>query len=73
MQSSMEDNPERKPDPTVCMFVVGLTTPPCKKIKLLKCQQLNDALCPTGDGEDKKKKWYHNTIYFVCDKLVLIK
>jgi len=26
-----KDNPERKPDPTVCRFGVGLTTPPCKK------------------------------------------
>jgi hypothetical protein len=25
-----KDNPERKPDPTVCKFGVGLTTPPSK-------------------------------------------
>jgi hypothetical protein len=24
-------NPERKPDPTVCRFGVGLTTSPCEK------------------------------------------
>jgi hypothetical protein len=31
-----KDNPERIPDLTACRFGVGLTTPPCKKIKLLK-------------------------------------
>jgi len=48
-----KDNPERKPYPAVCRFGFGLTTPPCKKIKLLKLQQLVDALCPIRDEEDK--------------------
>jgi hypothetical protein len=26
-----KDNPEGKPDPTVCRYIVGLTNPPCKK------------------------------------------
>ena len=55
MQSSMEDNPERKPDPTVCRFGIGLTNPPCKKIKLLKRQQLNDAYVPSGMKRIRRK------------------
>jgi hypothetical protein len=40
-----KDNPERKPDPTVCRFDVGITTPSCEKnIKLLKSQRLKIVL-----------------------------
>jgi len=50
-----KDNPERKPDPTVCRFGVGLTTLPCKKYKVTEMstiEKIVDSLCPIRDEED---------------------
>ena len=59
-----KDNPERKPDPTVCRSGIGLTTTPCKKDQIAEMSTIEvvDVLCPIGGEEDKKNKQKIQTV-----------
>ena len=61
-----KDNPERIPDLTACRFGVGLTTPPCKQIKLLKHQTIENSIKMLKHcWRDKAKT---NEMAWTCDE-----
>ena len=47
-----KDNPERNPDPTVCRFGVGLTTPPCKKTLVTETSTIEKSNNTVNGQED---------------------